>query len=173
MGRGIRLSDSEFDQIDLIRLKAPDADTYRNCLILIMSDLGDTLGQIAQRLGCSKETVVRIRKLYRQTGIAALTPGRSPGRPSQANAEFLQALKTAVATCPLELGYGFSTWSAARLAAHLAKLTGISFSDDQIRRLLKQQGYSLQRPKHTMAGKRNQADYQTAQKQLRRLKKKP
>ena len=71
------------------------------------------------------------------------------------------------------LGYGFSNWSAIRLAAHLAKLTGIRFSDDQMRRLLHRHGYSVHRPKHTMKGKRDEAAYETAKKKLHRLKKKP
>jgi transposase len=82
-------------------------------------------------------------------------------------------MKETVGTNPLTLGYGFSTWSAARLAAHLAKVTGIHFSNDQMRRLLHQEGYSVHRPKHTMKGKRDEVAYATATKQLRRLKKKP
>jgi transposase len=51
-------------------------------------------------------------------------------------------------------------------------VTGIRFSNDQMRRLLHQHGYSVHRPKHTMKGKRDEAAYATANKQLRRLKKK-
>jgi len=57
------------------------------------------------------------------------------------------------------LGYGFSVWSVARLNAHLKKTTGISFSEDQLSRLLHAEGYSYQRPKHTMKGKRDEAAY--------------
>ena len=52
-------------------------------------------------------------------------------------------------------------------------MTGIRFSDDQMRRLLHQEGHSVHRPKHTMKGKRNDAAYVKAKKELRRLKKKP
>jgi transposase len=72
----------------------------------------------------------------------------------------------------LTLGYGFSTWSVARLAAHLATMTGIRFSDDQLGRLLHRQGFSIHRPKHTLKGKRDEAEYAKAKKQLARLKKK-
>ena len=62
-------------------------------------------------------------------------------------------MKKVVATNPLNLGYGFSISSAARLTAHLAKVTKIQFSTDQLKRLLPQEGYSVHRPKHTMKGR--------------------
>jgi transposase len=133
---------------------------------------GHKIAGIAKILGCSPETVKRIRMLFRDGGIAALTPKASPGRPSKATPSFLEALSEAVCTPPQELGYGFATWSTARLAAHLAKQTGIRFSSDQIRRLLHQEGFSVHRPKHTMKGKRDEAAYEKAKAQLRRLKKK-
>jgi transposase len=64
-------------------------------------------------------------------------------------------------------------WSLARLNAHLEKQTGICFSDDQLGRIVHQAGFSFQRPKHTMKGKRDEAAYVRAASQLRRLKKRP
>jgi transposase len=81
-------------------------------------------------------------------------------------------MRQAVQTNPLSLGYGFSTWSVPRLAAHLAKVTHIRFSDDQLRRLLHREGFSVQRPKHTMKGKRDEAAYEKAKGELKALKKK-
>jgi transposase len=82
-------------------------------------------------------------------------------------------MRRAVGTNPLTLGYGFSTWSATRLAEHLAKITGIHFSDDQLRRLLRRHGYSFHRPKHTLKGKRDEAAYEQAKEELATLKKTP
>ena len=82
-------------------------------------------------------------------------------------------MKQAVQTNPLTLGYGFSNWSVVRLAEHLTKVTGIRFSDDQLRRLLHREGFSVHRPKHTMKGKRDEAAYEKAKKKLARLKKTP
>ena len=172
MGRGIELTEAQWDELDRVRLTTDSADVFRNCLIILMSDSRDTIATIAKRLGCGTDTVVRIRRLYRQGGVNALSPRHSPGRPSRATPAFLEAMKQAVQTNPLTLGYGFSTWSAARLAAHLAKITGIRFSDDQLGRLLHDQGFSIHRPKHTLKGKRDEAKYAKAKKQLVSLKKK-
>ncbi len=172
MRKGFRLSDRQFDELDFLRNTTSSADVFRNCSIILLSNGGHTISGIGEILGCSPETVKRVRRLFRQGAIPALTPKKSPGRPSQATPSFLDILAKTVQTNPQELGYGFATWSAARLAQHLARETGIGFSDDQIRRLLHQEGFSVHRPKHTMKGKRDEAAYQKAKAQLRRLKKK-
>jgi len=166
------LTHEQINQVDLLRFKTASKDVFRNCLIVTMSHFGDTIGQIAERLGCSTETVVRIRREYRERGLDALKPVKPPGRPSRATPEFIAAMKQAVDANPQDLGYGFSTWSTKRLAAHLKKITGIGFSEDQLTRLLHRHGYSVQRPKHTMKGKRDEAAYEQAAKELEGLKKK-
>lgn len=172
MASSIRLTNRQWDALDDLRNATPSADVFRNCSIILLSDAGHTIPGMAQLLGCSPETVKRIRRLYRQRGLEALTPVTPPGRPSQATPAFREVLAQAVQTNPQTLGYGFATWSTARLAAHLAQVTGIRLSAPQVRRLLHAEGFSVHRPKHTMKGKRDEAAYQQAQAQLRRLKKK-
>jgi transposase len=82
-------------------------------------------------------------------------------------------LRWTVQTPPQQLGYGFSIWSVARLGQHLKRQTGISFSEDQLGRLLHQEGVSFQRPKHTLKGKRDEVAYEQAGQELRAMQKKP
>jgi transposase len=173
MGWGIKLTDAQWDELDRLRFSTSSADVFRNCLIILYSHSSDTIKSIAERLGCGTDTVKRVRRLYRQGGAAALRPHKPSGRSSQATPEFLAQMKQAVQTNPRQLGYGFSTWSAMRLAEHLARVTGIRFSDDQLRRLLHQEGFSIHRPKHTLKGKRDEVAYEKAKRQLARLKKTP
>jgi len=173
MERGIKLTESQWDELDVLRLKTPSADVFRNCLIVLKSDLGESRASIASQLGCAPATVARVRRLYRRGGASALHPVRPPGRKPRATPEFLAQMRQAVGTNPLTLGYGFSTWSATRLAEHLAQLTGIHFGDDQLRRLLRRHGYSFHRPKHTLKGKRDEAAYEKAKEELAALKKTP
>lgn len=173
MGRSIQLTEGQRDELDQLRLRTPSPNVFRNCLIILMTDAGETVPSIARYLRCGTDTVSRIRRAYRRGGLDALHPRKSPGRKSRATPEFIAAMKQAVNTHPQTLGYGFSTWSAGRLAAHLAKVTGIRFSDDQMRRLLHRHEFSVHRPKHTLKGKRDEKAYQKARKRLVRLKKKP
>src|SRR3954451_889968 len=124
MAQGIRLTDAQFDELDDLRSSTRSADVFRNCTIILLSSGSHTIAGIAELLGCSPETVKRVRRLYRSGGTTALHPDRPPGRPSAATPDFRNALAAAVATDPRRLGYGFTTWSAGRLAAHLAKVTG-------------------------------------------------
>lgn len=172
MGWGIKLTEEQWDALDRLRFTARSANVFRNCLIILMSDSSDTIGSIAEHLGCGSDTVVRVRRLYRQGGIEALRPIKPPGRPGRATPDFLSQMRRAVLANPLSLGYGFSTWSVARLGAHLAKTTGIRFSTGQLSRLLRRHGFSFQRPKHTLKGKRDAAAYKKSKAELIVLKKK-
>lgn len=168
-----KLSDKQWDELDRLRFSAGDAKVFRNCLIILMSDVevGRSRHSIAEELGCSPGTVDGVRQRYREQGIAGLTPRKSTGRPPSVTPPYRAALRKAVQTPPPEFGYGFSVWSAARLAAHLKKTTGLALSDERVRKLLREEGFSFQRPKHTLKGKRDEAAYQAAQAKLKRLKK--
>jgi len=146
MGQTMKLTDTQSDELDHLRISTASADVFRNCATILMSAVGRSKASIAADLGCCTDTVARVRRLYRQGGANALHPIKPPGRPSRATPGFIKQMKQAMQTNPMTLGYGFSTWSAARLAQHLAKVTGIRFSDDQLRRLLHREGFSIHRP---------------------------
>lgn len=167
-----KLSNKEWDALDELRFGTADAAVFRNATIILMSGVGRSKTSIAHDLGCSTSTVDIMRRRYRQQGLPGLVPGKPPGRTSRATPAYCAALRSALQTPPQQLGYGFSVWSLARLNAHLHRQTGISFSDDQLGRIVHQQGFSFQRPKHTMKGKRDEAAYVRAAARLRTLKKK-
>lgn len=153
------LSDREWDALDEVRFATTDATVFRNATIILMSAVGRSKFSIAHDLGCSPATVDNVRSRYRQRGVDGLRRDKPPGRRSAATPEYRQALRDAVNTPPQSLGYGFSVWSVARL--------------NQLRRILHQEGFSFQRPKHTMKGKRDEVAFTKAQRQLKTLKKKP
>ena len=95
MGRGIKLSDKEVDQLDSLRFRTDSADVFLSCLIILMSDAGDTIAAIATRLGCTIPAVNRIRRVY-LARIDAATSIKPPGRPSRATPEFIAAMKEAI-----------------------------------------------------------------------------
>ena len=166
------LNDAEWDALDELRFSTNDADLFRNATTILMSGVGRSKFDIAEDLGCSPATVDNVRKRYRQRGLEGLRRRIPPGRTSRATPEYRAALREAVETPPQSLGYGFSVWSANRLAKHLEKKTKIKLSDDRLRTILAEEGFSFQRPKHTMKGKRDEAAYERACGELKVLKKK-
>lgn len=168
-----KLNDDEWDALDDLRFAANDANLFRNATVILMSGVGRSKFDIAEDLGCSPATVDNVRRRYRQRGLEGLQRRKPPGRVSRATPEYRAALREAVQTQPQTLGYGFSVWSANRLAKHLEKTTRITLSDDRLRIILSEEGFSFQRPKHTMKGKRDEAAYRRARDELKILKKRP
>jgi transposase len=140
-------------------------------LIILKSAAGESKAVIAQDLRCSVGTVDIMRRRYRESGVEGLRRHSPPGRRPRANPKFLKTLEKLLATPPQDLGYGFSIWSAERLVLHLGLVTGINFSASHLRRILKAAGFSFQRPKHTMKGKRDEVAYEQARQELEILKK--
>jgi transposase len=162
------LSVSERRALERLRQDDNRAAVFRNATIVLQSAEGRSKAALSQALGCSISTIDRVRRAYLREGVAGLLPIK---RPSRATPEFRAAMAEAIQTPPPDLGYGFTTWSVARLAAHLKKVTKIGFSEDQLRRLLHQEEFSVQRPKHTMRGKRDEAEFRRAKGELEALKK--
>jgi transposase len=152
----IRLTNRQWDALDHMRNTTGSADVFRNCSVLLLSDGGHSLAGVAQLLGCSPDTVKRVRSLYREGGLDAVTLKRPPRRASQATPTFREVLAQVIQTNPQTLGNGFATWSAARLATHLGRVTGVTLSAAQVRRPLHAGGFSVHRPKHAMNGKRDE-----------------
>ena len=167
------LSAAERESLERLRSANTQAIVFRNVTIVLQSADGCSKAKLSQALGCSISTIDRARREYRHNGPAGLLPVKPPGRPSRATPEFRAALVEAVQTPPQTLGYGFSTWNVPRLAAHLKKITKIGFSSDQLRRILHQEKFSVQRPKHTMKGKRNEEEFERAKDELEALKRGP
>ncbi len=126
----------------------------------------------AEDLGCGTATVERVRRLYKTMGIPGLTPIKPPGRPSRLSEALREPVLEAVQTDPRTLDYGFTTWSVARLTEHLRRRCRLRASPSTVRRVLAREQFSLQRPKHTLEGKRDEKAHAKAKKELGGLKKK-
>jgi transposase len=167
------LTSQDWDALDDLRFSTTDKAVFRNATIILMSSLGRSKFDLAYELGCSPGTVDIIRRKYREQGLTGLTPRTPPGKKARATPAYRVALRAALQTPPQQLGFGFSVWSIARLGEHLKRQTGIAFCEDHLRRLVHAEGFSFQRPKHTMKGKRDEVAFEKAKKQLETLKKKP
>ena len=70
--------------------------------------------------------------------------------PPKATPGYRERLLQAARCRPRALGLAFSLWTAARLADHLAELTGVRMSAPSVCRLLREGGMRLSRPQHTI-----------------------
>ena len=114
------------------------------------ADLGYDLAEIAVWSGRSEKTVQRWLGRFVHAGIAGLADAPRPGRPVQADADYLAALEQTVETSPRELGLPVDVWTSPRLSAYLAEQTGVRISPGWLRALLARQRCACGRPKHTL-----------------------
>jgi transposase len=168
----LRLTDEQVDALDRVRFKTPRAAVFRNCTIILMSNAGRSKASIADAMGCGTATVERVRRLYTRLGIVGLTPIKPPGRPSRLSQALRDPVLEAIRTDPRKLGYGFTTWSIARLTEHLRRRCRLRASPSTVRRVLAHEQFSLQHPKHSLEGKRDERAHAQAKNQLTTLKKK-
>ncbi len=87
---------------------------------------------------------------YQQDGIGALGDAPRSGRPPKADAAYLAALDTALASAPRDDGLLFDVWTSDRLSAYLAEQTGVRIAPGWLRALLARRDYACGRPKHTL-----------------------
>ena len=103
--------------------------------------------------------------------MASLKDAPGAGRKPRVTPAYRRELRGALRKGPVAYGYAFSVWSIPRLNAHLQVKTGLAFSDEWVRRLVKAEGFVYRRPKHTLKGKRDERAFGKARRGLDRLKK--
>ena len=165
----VPLSLSEMATIRAL-LRQPDlAPRLRERLEMVKAaSLGFDLATIAQWAGRSETTVQYWLARYQKGGVAALADAPRTGRPPKADAAYLAALEQAVTTSPRDLDQPFDVWTSARLSAYLAQTTGVRIAPGWLRVLLRQQGFSCSRPKHTLRHLQDSEEVTRCQEQLAR-----
>lgn len=159
-----------------LRDRPPSPRVGRRATCLLLSAAGEPAKRIARVTGMSRDAVTDVRRRWRRARgehLRSLLDRPRSGRPAKVTAAYRRELRRALDEGPLSFGYLFTVWSIARLRTHLRKVTGIPVSRDWLRRLARREGFVVGRPKHTLRGKRNEAEYRRAGRRLNRLKKGP
>ncbi len=119
-------------------------------MILLAAERGMVAAEIAPIVRQDEETVRRWFARYLAEGVEGLSDAPRSGAPPKATTIYRERL-LGIARCrPRALGLPFSLWTAARLADHLAELTGVRMSAPSVCRLLRGGGMALSRPQHAI-----------------------
>lgn len=169
----IRLTSWQRQQPIQLRDHGPSPHVGKRAICLLRSDAGDRAAAISRVTGLSPDAVSDIRRRWRQQGLRSLSDRSRTGRPPVVTEAYLRQLRRALRRGPHAFGYVFTVWSVARLRAHLHRLTGITISIDWLRRRIRKEDWSIRRPKHTLANKRDPREYEKARKRLGTLEKGP
>jgi len=167
----VRLTSWQRQRLQQLRDRPPTPRVGKRAVCLLLSAQGVSNQRIAQATGLAPDTLAKIRRRWNERGMAGVKDAPRSGRPPKVNSAYRKELKDALRRGPLVHGYAFTTWSLARLNAHLHRVTGIRICNDWLRQLVHAEGFVYRRPKHTLKGKRNEQAYRAARKKLKRLKK--
>ena len=166
----VRLSAWQRRRLRQLRDHARSPRVAKRAMCLLRSADGERASVIARVTGLSRDAITDIRRRWRSRGLRSLRDRPRSGRPSRVTDTYRRELRRALRAGPLACGYVFTVWSIARLAAHLAKRTGVRLGVDRLRRVVHAEDFVVGRPKHTLKGRRKRREYREARRRLARLK---
>jgi transposase len=145
------LSPEQRRELDELYHRTRDARLRtRAQMILLAAERGMVAADIAAIVRVDEETVRRWFSRYLSEGVEGLSDAPRSGAPPKATATYRTQLLNVARRRPRALGLPFSLWTAARLADHMAELTGVRMSVPSICRLLREGGMALSRPQHSI-----------------------
>ncbi|RMI28642.1 IS630 family transposase [Actinomadura harenae] len=140
------LSMEEGRRLQRITRSAKDPVKLRRAIVVLMSAQGRPASSIRTLMQVSDDYVRGVVHAFNERGFDALDPKWSGGRPRRIGERVRERICLIARTTPAEWGItGFSTWSLAKLAAHLEKIGLVtSLSPTHLGRILKAGGVSWQ-----------------------------
>jgi transposase len=128
-----------------------DAHVYRRTLAILEWDRGQPISQIARMLCVNRRSVYRWIEAYGEAhDPSSLEDDARAGRPREWTDDCSVWLQAFLRTSPVELGYFAGNWTVPLLQECLELSTQMRFSDDTLRRALKDQGYAWKRTRYVL-----------------------
>lgn len=149
------------------------AEVRQRATAIHLLHLGKKPQAVAETLAVTLGSVYKWHQRWRTQGLEGLADLPRSGAPPKADEAYWQRLAEVLESEPQSFGYPFTLWTAKRLAAHMAKETGIHLSISRIRTVLRERGYVYRRPKHDLTSLQDPLARSAAETWLQELKKEP
>jgi transposase len=134
---------------------------------------GVSQSEVARRLGVHRQSVIRWARQLAQAGRAGLKKAGRAGRKPKLSPSQLDQIEQGLKGGPEALGYTTGLWTTGRVRALIAEQCGVRYHAAHVWRILRQLGWSCQRPAGR-ARERDEAAIRHWKKvEWPRLKKKP
>ena len=102
--------------------------------------------EVARRVGAHRQSVSRWAQQLEEGGVGALKRAGRAGRKARLRPEDLRRIERGLQRGPQALGYESGLWTSARVAHLIEKECGIRYHAGHAWRILRQLGWSCQRP---------------------------
>lgn len=116
---------------------------------------GKTYQEISKFLDIAYPTVAYWAVHGNPDNLESFLDGRREGNFRKVTKEYENLLLEIIEKEPMEYGYEFGRWTAARLATYLAEITGIKLSGSQVGRILERKKYVYLWAKYSLEDKQN------------------
>jgi len=118
--------------------------------VLLNAD-GCSSGDIAAVLDAPRSKVSQWLGDYEQFGHEGLLEGQRSGRPARLSDQERLALGEIIDRGPLSCGFASGVWSAPMIGRVITEEFDVEYTSRHVRRLLREMGFSVQRPKRILA----------------------
>ena len=109
-------------------------------------EAGTSQAEVARRLDVSRVSAMRWHKTWKAKGSKALKTKRPLGRPNRLTSKQRRQIETALLKGPAAHGYSTDLWTLPRIATVIEREVGVHYHPGHVWRVLRQLGWSLQRP---------------------------
>jgi transposase len=109
---------------------------------------GKSRAEVARAVGVSWAAVHKWHRAWKRGGEPGLKAAGRAGRKPKLTATQLGQVEQELLRGPLAHGYATILWTLPRIAALIAKLTGVRYHAGHVWRILRSLEWSLQRPEH-------------------------
>jgi transposase len=125
----------DFEALERRRLQAAD-----------LLKKGLRQAEVARRVSAHRQSVSQWAEALREKGRKGLRRAGRAGRPAGLGTEDLKRVERGLKRGPEALGYGTSLWTSAGVSHLIEKECGIRYHPGHAWRILRQLGWSCQRP---------------------------
>jgi transposase len=129
--------------------------------------------EVARRVGVHRQSVGRWAQQLDRGGVRALQRAGRAGRKARLRPEDLRRIEKGLKRGPEALGYESGLWTSARVAHLIQEECGIAYHAGHAWRILRQLGWSCQRPTGRARERDEAAIRRWKQKRWPEIKKKP
>lgn len=134
---------------------------------------GYSQSEVARRVGAHRQSVSQWAVELREKGRAGLKKAGRAGRRPRLSAEGLGKIEQGLKRGPEALGYETGLWTTKRVAHLIEQECGIAYHPSQAWRILRQLGWSCQRPTGRAWERDEEKIRRWKQKRWPELKKRP
>ena len=146
------LTAEELTQLDALFHRTKDVRVRsRAQMMLIGAEDKMTAPQSAKIVRQDEQTVRRWIKRFNAEGISGLSDAPKSGAPRRVTESYRQRLLVVVRQRPRSLDQPYSLWTLQRLVEFMAEETGLRFSPETVRLILKANDIVISRPQHKVS----------------------